>query len=131
MLTDIYAAVLQLTPDEEVLALAEQFDKDIRSSLEEQAHTVHTWELRLVQARARREAENTRFGYEKWRHGGWYVHGVRYPNGAIGCVSRNYPDKKWRIVTGDQNATYRTREEAARAEYVRAAVIAHNEQQKP
>ena len=27
--------------------------------------------------------------YEKWRHGGWYVCNVRYPSGAIGCVSNN------------------------------------------
>src|SRR4051812_29399717 len=39
-----------------------------------------------------------RFDYSKWRHGGWYVHNVRYPSGAIGCVSRNYEDGKWRIA---------------------------------
>lgn len=58
------------------------------------------------------------FEYSKWRHGGWYVHNVRYASGAIGCVSRNFPDKKWRIVCdrrpGDH--TYRTRDEAAAAE---------------
>lgn len=36
--------------------------------------------------------------YSLWRHGGWYVNSVRYPSGASGCVSNNYPDKKWRIV---------------------------------
>lgn len=60
--------------------------------------------------------------YTPWRHGGWYVGNVRYPNGAVGCVSRNYPDKRWRIACdarqGDQ--TYRTRDEAARAEQVLA-----------
>lgn len=30
--------------------------------------------------------------YSSWRHGGWYVHNVRYPSGACGCVSNNYPD---------------------------------------
>jgi len=34
--------------------------------------------------------------YAPWRHGGWYVTNVRYPSGAVGCVSRNYPEKKWR-----------------------------------
>jgi hypothetical protein len=28
-------------------------------------------------------------GYDRWRHGGWYVLGVRHKNGGIGCVSRN------------------------------------------
>ncbi|NCU66760.1 hypothetical protein DBR23_26030 [Acidovorax sp. HMWF018] len=67
-------------------------------------------------------------GYSRWRHGGWYVHGVRYPSGACGCISSNYPDKKWRIVCDrrrqDLNApgdvTFRSREEAARAEQVLA-----------
>lgn len=67
--------------------------------------------------------------YNPWRHGGWYVSNVQYPNGAIGCVSRNYPDHKWRIVCdprrGDQlntegDFTYPTRDAAARAEYVLA-----------
>lgn len=65
------------------------------------------------------------FIYEKWRHGGWYVTNVRYPSGAIGCVSRNFKDKKWRIVCdpregswpgGPNDHTYRTRNEAAQAE---------------
>ncbi|GAO20222.1 hypothetical protein ALISP_0042 [Alicycliphilus sp. B1] len=68
------------------------------------------------------------FDYSPWGHGGWYVSGVRYPSGACGCVSRNYPDKKWRIVCdrrrGDLNApgdvTFRSRDEAARAEQVLA-----------
>lgn len=58
--------------------------------------------------------------YEKWRHGGWYVVNVRYPSGAVGCVSRNYPDGKWRIVCDprpfDEAPTFRNRDEAARAE---------------
>lgn len=56
--------------------------------------------------------------YSRWRHGGWYVHNVRYPSGACGCVSSNYADKKWRIVddrrTGEH--TYKTRDAAAFAE---------------
>ena len=59
--------------------------------------------------------------YSKWRHGGWYVHDCRYPNGAIGCVSRNYSDRKWRIVCDPRpNAhelyTYPNRDAAAQAE---------------
>jgi hypothetical protein len=59
--------------------------------------------------------------YNSWRHGGWYVWNLHYASGACGCVSRNYPDKKWRIVCDDRpNAhalyTYRTRDEAAHAE---------------
>lgn len=63
-------------------------------------------------------------GFSRWRHGGWYVHGVRYPSGACGCVSNHYPDKKWRIACDDRrlalnepgDVTFRTREEAACAE---------------
>ncbi len=60
--------------------------------------------------------------YSPWRHGGWYVGNVRYPNGAVGCVSRNYPDKRWRIACDERQGdyTYRTRDAAARAEQVLA-----------
>lgn len=60
--------------------------------------------------------------YSPWRHGGWYVNNVRYPSGAVGCVSRNYPDKKWRIVCDDRpgDHTYASRDAAARAERVLA-----------
>ncbi|UEC01659.1 hypothetical protein [Burkholderia vietnamiensis] len=68
------------------------------------------------------------FSYTKWRHGGWYVSGVRYLSGGCGCVSNNYPDKKWRIVCDNRrqalnepgDVTFRSREEAARAEQVLA-----------
>lgn len=59
--------------------------------------------------------------YSPWRHGGWYVDNIRYPSGAVGCVSRNYPDRKWRIAC-DQRPdahelhTYPNRDAAARAE---------------
>ncbi|WP_175047945.1 DUF5983 family protein [Duganella vulcania] len=36
--------------------------------------------------------------FTSWRHGGWYVSNVRHLGGGCGCVSRNYPDRKWRIV---------------------------------
>jgi len=63
--------------------------------------------------------------FSKWRHGGWYVLNVCYPNNAIGCVSNNYPDKKWRIVCderrkeiGDEtDITFSTRNDAAFAEF--------------
>jgi hypothetical protein len=65
--------------------------------------------------------------YEAWRHGRWYVIGVRHKNGGVGCVSRNYPDGMWRIVCDSRDGahTYKTRDEAARAEYAltRAGVI--------
>jgi hypothetical protein len=61
------------------------------------------------------------FTYSRWRHGSWYVHGVRHPNGGVGCVSRNYPDRKWRIVCDprpfEQRPTFKTREQAAVAEW--------------
>lgn len=63
------------------------------------------------------------FVYSPWRHGGWYVDNVRYPSGAVGCVSRNYADRKWRIVCDDRgypggpvDYTYANRDAAARAE---------------
>lgn len=62
--------------------------------------------------------------YDRWRHGGWYVTNVRYVTGAVGCVSRNYPDGKWRIVCHhlpfEDQPTFRTRDEAAVAEYAYA-----------
>jgi hypothetical protein len=58
------------------------------------------------------------FEYSPWRHGGWYVHNVRYPSGAVGCVSRNFEDRKWRIAcdSRDGDFTYPSRNAAARAE---------------
>lgn len=62
--------------------------------------------------------------YSRWRHGGWYVHNVRHPGGSCGCVSNNYPDKKWRIACDDRRTelggpgdyTFPSRDAAARAE---------------
>lgn len=63
--------------------------------------------------------------YDSWRHGGWYVTNIRYPSGACGCVSRNFADRKWRIVCdsrpgsfpgGPNDHTYASRDAAARAE---------------
>lgn len=64
--------------------------------------------------------------YEPWRHGGWYVTNVTHPEGGCGCVSRNYADRKWRIVCdpregsfpgGPNDHTYPSRDAAARAEH--------------
>lgn len=71
-----------------------------------------------------REGESMKHTYSPWRHGGWYVHTVNYPSGAIGCVSNRYPDKKWRIVCDNRRTelgapddfTFRTRDAAADAE---------------
>lgn len=58
--------------------------------------------------------------FSPWRHGGWYVDNLRYPSGAVGCVSRNYPDKKWRIACDprpfDEQPTFPNRIAAARGE---------------
>ena len=74
----------------------------------------------------------TAFTYYRWRHGGWYVGGVRYPSGAVGCVSRNYPDKKWRIVcdrrpNAYERFTYASRDAAAWAEWELARAAAREE----
>ena len=66
--------------------------------------------------------------YSRWRHGGWYVGGVHYPSGACGCVSNNYPDRKWRIACDDcrqalnapGDVTFGSRKTAARAEQLLA-----------
>lgn len=62
----------------------------------------------------------TEFQYSKWRHGGWYVNNIRYPSGAVGCVSNNYADGKWRIACDprpfEKQPTFATRYAAACAE---------------
>lgn len=63
--------------------------------------------------------------FTPWRHGGWYVSNIYYPSGACGCVSNNYPDKKWRIVCDPRRSglnepgdfIFKTRDAAARAEF--------------
>ena len=65
--------------------------------------------------------------YSHWRHGGWYVSNLYYPSGAVACVSRNFPDKKWRGVCNvrphEDQPTFRNRDEAAHEE--RAYVLDH------
>jgi hypothetical protein len=62
-----------------------------------------------------------KFTFSRWRHGGWYVHEVRYPSGACGCVSNNYEDGKWRIACDprpfDERPRFARRVDAACAEY--------------
>ena len=64
----------------------------------------------------------TQFTYDRWRHGGWYVHETMWPNGGCGCVSRNHPDRKWRIACDprpfEQQPTFATRDAAARGEWL-------------
>lgn len=58
--------------------------------------------------------------FSRWRHGGWYVNNIRYPSGAVGCVSNNYEDRKWRIACDPrpfaERPTFKTRDAAARGE---------------
>jgi hypothetical protein len=67
-------------------------------------------------------AQDFRPSYSPWRHGGWYVDNVRYPSGACGCVSRNFSDRKWRVVADNTCAgepgdrTFPNRDSAAMAE---------------
>lgn len=69
----------------------------------------------------REETPPTAFKYGRWRHGGWYVFNVHYPSGAIGCVSRNYADRKWRIACDprpfETAPTFKNRDAAALAEW--------------
>lgn len=70
----------------------------------------------------RDEEPPTTFAYERWRHGGWTVLNIWYPSGAVGCVSNNYHDRKWRIACDprpfEEQPTFRTRDEAALAEWL-------------
>ncbi|WP_206605506.1 hypothetical protein [Rhodoblastus acidophilus] len=63
----------------------------------------------------------TTFFYSRWRHGGWYVDNIRWPNGGCGCVSRNYVDRKWRIACDprpfETQPTFKARDAAALAEW--------------
>ena len=63
------------------------------------------------------QSDNWQPEFSHWRHGGWYVDNLRYPSGAVGCVSRNYDDRKWRIVCDPcpfaERPTFKNRIEAA------------------
>ena len=67
-------------------------------------------------------AERPIFTYSRWRHGGWYIVNVRYPKRRVRLrLPKNYEDRKWRIVCDprpfDERPTFKTREEAATAEW--------------
>lgn len=75
-------------------------------------------------ARVREQFEEWEPMFSPWRHGGWYVDNVRYASGAVGCVTNKACgpdgvfDGKWRIACDERagDHTYRTRDDAARAE---------------
>lgn len=77
--------------------------------------------------------------FSPWRHGGWYVNNIRYPSGACGCVSNNFDDKKWRVVCDDRRTglnepgdfTFKTRDEAARAEFELVERLKSGKEQTP
>lgn len=70
------------------------------------------------------ESEGWQPLFSKWRHGGWYISNIVWPEGGCGCVSRNYEDGKWRIVCDPRrndlgapgDFTYASRTQAAMAE---------------
>jgi hypothetical protein len=81
-----------------------------------------------------------RFDYDWWRHGGWYVNNVRYPSGAVGCVSRKLLavgattlDGRWRIACDSrpEDHSYACRDDAARAECYLVAVGALGDDAEP
>ncbi len=109
-----------------------EFQAEVYGTLEEVQQRFNRQYVVLVQG-AELESSPGRFAvavfswspfFDKWRHGGWYVNNLHYPNGAMGCVSCNYPDKKWRIVCDDRRTdlgqpgdfTFPSRDAAARAE---------------
>lgn len=67
--------------------------------------------------------------FARWRHGGYYVTNVRYPSGGCGCVSNNFPDRLWRIMTHTDGPTFRSRDAAARAERDYAASLTESPQE--
>ncbi|MCO5073864.1 MAG: hypothetical protein M9944_21935 [Rhizobiaceae bacterium] len=81
-------------------------------------------QLLTVLKEIRDEEPPQSFAYERWRHGGWTVFNIHYPSGAVGCVSNNYHDRKWRIACDprpfEEQPTFRTRDEAALAEWLLA-----------
>lgn len=104
---------------------ADEVLDSMASAIQAQSHCTATQAFEQV---LRLVNPTTPLYYSRWRHGGWYVSGIRYPSGACGCVSSNYPDRKWRIVCDDRrqalnepgDVTFGSREAAARAEQVLA-----------
>jgi hypothetical protein len=106
--------------------------KTTRSSAMTSAQIETSSQTNLPQQQA--ESAPQQFSYSAWRQGGWYVHNVRHPNGSCGCVSNNYPDKKWRIVCDKRRGslgeegdfTFPSRDAAARAEFELVAALKLN-----
>lgn len=73
---------------------------------------------------------DTPLDYSPWRHGGWYTN-LQYPDGlgvvsgASGCVAKVGPNK-WQIACDHRavKPTFRSRDEAARAEAALAVLTA-------
>ncbi len=61
------------------------------------------------------------FDYSRWRHGGWYVHNIRYPGGGCGCVSNNFTDGLGDFA--DLPVGFSTRHDAALAEWYRVEAL--------
>ena len=61
---------------------------------------------------------DSEFTYGPWRHGGYYVNEIRYPNGAAGCVAGPDKNGRWWIACDEREApeSYPTRKAAATAE---------------
>jgi hypothetical protein len=74
----------------------------------------------IEKAIARLSSPDFKFRYSYWRHGGSYTN-VTYPGGACGCIAsaRHTISGKFEIACDnrfDGRPTFRTREEAAKAE---------------
>jgi hypothetical protein len=57
--------------------------------------------------------------YERWPHRRWRNNSAVYPSGTAGCISNNYPDKRWRIsctLINLDHLTFSSRDDAAKAE---------------
>lgn len=60
--------------------------------------------------------------YERWRHGGWYVSNVHYPAGFVACTYKNVVGD-WVLVEDHTNTPFPSRDAAARAARVAAAML--------
>lgn len=141
-LVSAYNAMSNLSMDHlsKVIGCAESHISDVESGLEDGTYeaeenedlpdlqealaSIEDWQVSL-DVTSKNDASEFKPTYSAWRHGGWYVTNIQRPGGAMGCVSNNYQDGKWRIVCDDRridlNApgdfTFPTRDAAARAEY--------------
>ncbi|MGY6251811.1 hypothetical protein ACXIVK_00005 [Paraburkholderia caledonica] len=44
--------------------------------------------------------------YSPWRHGGWYVHSNRYPDGTVGCVRETLINGPTSEVAGEMASNF-------------------------